>query len=461
MVKKILREKFILSNKYNPQKVIDIFAKYTNYKYINSINTIQMRQHKLGSTLIDAFMYRFGYSEPSATKTTCTGHINKIHEVVTSFDRQTFDTKENHLDHKVYLSLFTDLFEHMSSIFSDNIKNSLDDNKNISDMKIAIFDGTYNRDHERKLLMNLCVLDMKNAVPIYFTSNNKQNSEIRSATDIIKENLFYLKNENYVLIFDRGYYSRSFFNFLNNNGIPFIIRCKDKCNKDTYDNKKFRFVEKNIEFMCQISTPKKDKDYYKITKSNKILIITNIKNELSDDLLLQMYENRWEIELFFKLLKSNFKFSNMNQHNTTANKKTYLCNFIITLLVSYFKKIIIDMYKVSSPKNINTSNLIKGFFKEDLIKFFFNASSNIDNNTEEIINFCKSYSSLTNNAKNRHFLRVSKTPFTKWYVAKFSLNASYKKIINAFLKKDLSDLNSNEKSKYNNIKSVDIIPKDM
>ena len=71
----------------------------------------------------------------------------------------------------------------------------------------------------------------------------------------------------------------------------------------------------------------------------------------------------------FKLIKSNFKFSIMNEHNKdtpTTYKKSYTIIKIISVLEELFKLVCSDIL-VSSKKNlkvtINKSELIKGLFK--------------------------------------------------------------------------------------------------
>ncbi|MEK7615540.1 MAG: transposase, partial [Patescibacteria group bacterium] len=441
----------IIPKKYKLSELNKIFIKHSNYKFVNFINDIKLRNNKDGLRLEDALIYRFMYSDPNSTKESITSHINYVYE--TTFDRQTFDSKENNIGIDVYLSIFEDIFK----LVSTPTINLLHDPVNTLDIKNHVMvgiDGTYNLDYEFKQQMNLCMYDITNSIPIYLTNNSK-NTEIKSVTDLIKGNLDLLKNSKYIFIFDRGYHSKDFFNFLNNNGLLFIIRCKNNCKQNLFSKDKFRFVNKDTISVSTFFTPKKEKSCYKVTTKNKVCLVTNIKADLSDEFLLNMYANRWEIEIFFKLLKANFKFSNMHQHNPISDKKTYICNLIIILITTYLKNMMMDIKKITSVKNINTTNLIRGFFSENLIEEFINEKFRESN----VLNFCDSYIKITKNKKNRHFLRISKRPFSKWYVKKFSLNSSYLKIIKAHIKRDPSDLHANEKVKYNKIIKIDIIDK--
>ena len=52
-------------------------------------------------------------------------------------------------------------------------------------------------------------------------------------------------------------------------------------------------------------------------------IVTNLPNnkKYTDDILLDYYNKRWNIEVFFKLIKANFKFQNLNEKTENNNLK--------------------------------------------------------------------------------------------------------------------------------------------
>lgn len=75
---------------------------------------------------------------------------------------------------------------------------------------------------------------------------------------------------------------------------------------------------------------KKDIKKYDIICKNDCNLVTNIKNNFSNNTILNTYRLRWDIEIFFKYIKYNFKFQNMKEDKVKQYKKMYLCELIIT-----------------------------------------------------------------------------------------------------------------------------------
>jgi hypothetical protein len=75
-----------------------------------------------------------------------------------------------------------------------------------------------------------------------------------------------------------------------------------------------------------------------------------------------------------------------------------------------------------------------------------------DNNLNK---YCNSYIKLTNTIKDISNPRVSKIPFSKWYVKSYSCYYQYKKIIEAIKNNYLQSLNKNLKVLANKIKIIE------
>ena len=372
-------------------KLNDIFLKYTNYKFINSINKKNLRQKVDGLTLSDILEYRFNYSNKYTSKDNIVSHINYTNDK--QLTRQSFDSKENNLDIDVYKSLFKQIYLHLYDF-------------NKKHVKLLAFDGTYNLNYKYEQKLSVYAYDTTNYLPIYLINNGKKNNEIKLATSLIKENIDDLKNSKYILIFDRGYCSYEFMNFLMNNNIKFIIRCRNNCKKqNTFD---YRLITKDI---------MSKKTYVKSIKEKKV----------------------YEI-----LINANFKFEYISEHMDVNIQKTYYSNLIIFYVCQYLRNICSCS---EASKDINFSNLVYGIFTENIIKKIVNGQLS----KELINNFCNKYNKKVSNKQNRYFERKSCLPFTKWYVKSYSTNAVLKKIINAFTTDNLSNLNKNEKLIYNKI----------
>lgn len=132
----------------------------------------------------------------------------------------------------------------------------------------------------------------------------------------------------------------------------------------------------------------------------------------------------------------------------------YLCNLIIVYLSDIFEKVanLKKESKFLKVNKVNKSNIIKGVFK--IIGLILRGKL-----TAKIINnFTNSYVKYHKIIKQNNKPRISKTPFSKWYV-KGHYNKSYDKlIVNSLLKKDTTSLNKNIKLKYNKsiIKQINI-----
>ena len=408
-------------------KLNDIFLKYTNYKFINSINKKNLRQKVDGLTLSDILEYRFNYSNKYTSKDNIVSHINYTNDK--QLTRQSFDSKENNLDIDVYKSLFKQIYLHLYDF-------------NKKHVKLLAFDGTYNLNYKYEQKLSVYAYDTTNYLPIYLINNGKKNNEIKLAPSLIKENIDDLKNSKYILIFDRGYCSYEFMNFLMNNNIKFIIRCRNNCKKqNTFD---YRLITKDIMSKKTYVKSIKEKKVYEILINDKLKLMTNVSKDTSNKLISNMYKNRWEIEIFFKLIKANFKFEYISEHMDVNIQKTYYSNLIIFYVCQYLRNICSCS---EASKDINFSNLVYGIFTENIIKKIVNGQLS----KELINNFCNKYNKKVSNKQNRYFERKSCLPFTKWYVKSYSTNAVLKKIINAFTTDNLSNLNKNEKLIYNKI----------
>jgi len=94
--------------------------------------------------------------------------------------------------------------------------------------------------------------------------------------------------------------------------------------------------------------------------------------------------------------------------------------------------------------------MMKGLSKTFLFDLIHNNVSD-----ESFLRFCKSYISFNKVKKNRIFPRISKTPFTKWYVKQYSISSDYDKIFKAIKNNDFSKLNKNLKTKATKILKID------
>ena len=204
-------------------------------------------------------------------------------------------------------------------------------NKNFSKLahNIVAVDGTYNNTNisnnkQLKTSLNMGYYDVTNGIPIELTFKGKdyKNKEIESLIDKIKENNIDLTSIIFVL--DRAYCSYELMNFLESKNIKFVTRIKNnfKCIKEqniTVYNPNFRLVSYNFSTSSikELLNKKEDKlEIYEVIVNVNCNVITNLDlNLYNDDQIRDIYNSRWKVEEFFKLIKSNFNFYNLREHN--------------------------------------------------------------------------------------------------------------------------------------------------
>jgi hypothetical protein len=121
---------------------------------------------------------------------------------------------------------------------------------------------------------------------------------------------------------------------------------------------------------------------------------------------------------------------------------------IIMNLLSIFEYNYLKNYVINKIK-INKTLLIQGIF-ECIINKLINCSLTF----KDIDTLYKYFIKKVYNKENRHFERISKTPFSKWNIKSYSINSENIKIINSFLNNNLNNLNKNQKCKINKIEKI-------
>ena len=432
----------------------NLFNDATNYDYINKYSSIKLRNNKNGIDLKHCFYYKFLYSKDDTTKDGITSFINNQFD--TRFKRQSFDGKEDNIPINIYIDLLKK---------TNKFVYSLVDNKN-DPLTIAL-DGTYNNDSKMNEQLNMGYFDILNGIPIdiKFDGKKNKNNEIQMAKKYIKNHIDIFENN--IVVGDRAYYSFDFLKFLINNNIKFIIRAKwnaksldplTKLNKNAKNYENIVYLRNHVkvikyknEIQKTIYSRKSKKNKIKkdsIQIQNDYIIVTNLIDDgtYSDDEILKLYRSRWDIEVFFKHIKGNFKFQHINEKSKVGFKKMYICELIIMNIVKiielyYTKRNPFDKELNDVVYKINYSNLINGIF-DYLIWEIINGTLN----RKKLDKFCECYIIICQNKINRSEPRESKKPFTKWYIKGYSNLTKFAKILEAAKEDKIDELNKNLKN---------------
>ena len=459
----------------------DIIRDICNYDTINKIGKKQLRNIKDGVSLNDAIMFKFMYAQPNATKENITAFINNYNKTNSinqnKFDRKAYESKERNIPTEIYSMMahrVIELYNDIKSIY-DNDHNNL--------VYMAV-DGSNTNDNKYSVMLNMCRYDVVNKVPLDLVCNGKENrnKEVEMLLNDVKNNPDNYKNV--VLIGDRLYFTYKFMNFLQEKGIKFIVRAKGDAKRLEKTTKLQKGIKDKI--ICKLRDTvrivrcknkykkvvynrhrkKAEKKTYEIDVKNDCVLITNLldTNTYSDDNILKHYRSRWEIEIYFKLLKANMKFQFMKEISTEQYNRLYMCELIITYILRLIEFLFLKENKISTESKkkvnrkiisytikVNDSLLINGIFNTFLNDFLHARL------TEKKINdLCSSYIQIIKNKTDRHFPRSSNKPFSKWYLKGYSAQTRLIKILKAIEDNDIKSLDKNLKLTANKIKIIKI-----
>lgn len=468
-------------------KLKNIFNKYLCYDEVNKFSDKMLRNNKNGIDIKDIVIYRLKYTNISNTKQEIVSQINCLN--TKNISRQAYDKKDNNIPIKFYINILNEINMISNNTFYNNISSNNIQTENlqyndslIEDLKMYSVDGIYGNDKNRNTVLNLGLYDNINDIPIdiKFCGTENRNKEVKVFIEYIKENMHIFKN--CIIVADRLYFNYSLLNFLNENKLKYIIRVKGSgsnleknaiINKHLKNFDQINSIKNNVRLVKFKDTinktiyngrsKKRAINKKSIEVRNDCILVTNlpINEKYTDEKILENYRSRWSIEVFFKLIKNNFKFQNMNEKNIDQYKKMHICELIMihiaNILETYFWKTKKKKYtinkknkkKVQCTCKINKSNLIRGIndsFLYDLIYSKINKC--------KVNNFINNYIVIIKNEINRSFPRNSKTPFTKWYIKGYSELTKYSKIINSIKNGTIDQLNKNLKMIANKIVSI-------
>ena len=446
--KTLLDEYNFLSNSLNNIfKTTDVDIKNLLLK-----DGIKTRNNKISFS--DVLLYKFLYTYKDYSKQFIVSKFNYDNDLL--INRTTYHKKDLMMSDTYYKSLFYKIRD----LYNDNFK--------FNDYNLVAVDGTYNNTNvdnikgKLETSLNMGFYNINECIPIDITfcnQDNKNKEILQLKKYISNDNLKHLNNV--ILVLDRAYYSYELVNFLDSHNFNYVIRIKNNCtliknNKLTKNKINKHQNIRIITYKDTINIIKKDENNknVKLKQTIECNVITNLnKNKYNDEEIKKIYLSRWSIEVFFKLLKSNFKFSNLKEYNKTKTINEYNKLYYSILTIIYISSMIEkinDKYNKSinkkEKKNKNNYNIktnksllingvqlilhkiIKGKLCKDIL-----------------LNINKFFLLKVNVIKDVYNPRISKTPHSKWYVQSYAEHYRYLAIIKALKLKNLSSLNKNLK----------------
>ena len=451
----------------NLLKDLDTFSKQLNNTFYNINERVSdmilvdtgkfSRINKLNFN--DAVCYLNGYCFINNTKSKVVANLNYENNLIVH--ESNYQKKEA----KIPLLFYENIFINVQKLFYDEYST---ENKD----KIVSVDGTYNNtnilnDGSLETSLNMGYYDYSNKIPvnITFKGAESKNKEIESFIYDVKNNN--LSTDNVIFVFDRAYFSYDFINYLDNNNYNYVIRVKNSClylnkekNKDKINkmtkkinNENARFVNYENKYILNIKG--KGNKILKVEKSTKCNLITNLNiDKYDDNIIKNIYKNRWSVEVFFKILKSNFKFSNLINHTDKTKIQYHKQNYVILTqyyIIRIIENILIKNINKLNEHKFNKKNKNKYVFKNNNslmiegLKKIINDIINAKINKNILFKFTQHFVKKINIQIDVYKERKCKNPGFKWYIKSYAEVYKLNKLTDALLNNSTDNLNKNLK----------------
>lgn len=273
------------------------------------------------------------------------------------------------------------------------------------------------KSNKYKTCMLSSLVDIKTEIPISYRLYNHENE--RKA---VIDQLSYVK-EGDVLIFDRGYYSKSLMDHLINRKINFIFRLPKSNNYS-------KLVESSIsDSICQpynginikiLKYQLQTHEQYSLIdkKENLKFVDYFILTSLTDkkynfNFFKDKYHDRWKVETNFRHAKYYGSLKHLKVKNERSLRINVIIHNFIFIISKYIEFLITKYKKISKDKKINTKLCLQLLTKSDYLYKLFKVNS-IDD-TEFIVEKCLILLKfLVPIQKNRHYIHEAKLPSTNW-----------------------------------------------
>lgn len=164
-----------------------------------------------------------------------------------------------------------------------------------------------------------------------------------------------------IVVFDRGLQKRKTFVEFDNSGISFVTRANDYIKYERQkvfkaikgrETETLVFEEDLLVYLFDHYNKKIDKPFRLIRASIKktdepIYFLTNI-TDLTAREISEVYQRRWDIEVFFRFIKQELNFSNLVSYNENGIRVMMYMTLITAMLVLIYKKVNnIEGYKIA------------------------------------------------------------------------------------------------------------------
>ena len=202
----------------------------------------------------------------------------------------------------------------------------------VIDLSLSLFNWAQFRRTKGAIKLHL-LLDHDGYLPSFAVVTTGKTSDIKVARRLRFE-------RGTVVVMDRGYIDYEWFVQLTHQGVYFVTRLKDNASFEVVETRPVpregRVLKDQIVFFHSQATP--DREHFfrivEIWDEEKQRSFTFLTNHLTfaATTIAAIYKDRWQVELFFKVIKQNLKIKTFLGTNANA-VKTQIWTALIAILV--------------------------------------------------------------------------------------------------------------------------------
>ena len=271
----------------------------------------------------------------------CEGKLK--HLGITAPAHSTLAYANEHRPWELYQEVFSQLYQRCSQPFAGKkkfrFKNkllSLD--SSIIDLSVTLFDWAKFRRTKGAIKLHL-LLDHDGYLPSFAWITEGKRSDVKIARQLHFD-------PGTIIVYDRGYNDYSLFGQWTAQGVFFVTRMKDNAlyevvgerevpqNRNILKDELIQLTGTKAEEKCPY--PLRRIEVY-IPETNEILVFLTNNMDLGATTIAAIYKDRWQIEIFFKILKQNLKIKTFVGTSANAVKIQIWTALIAILILRYLQ----------------------------------------------------------------------------------------------------------------------------
>lgn len=286
--------------------------------------------------------------------------------------RSTLSDANNRRDNRIYQDLFFTLYQRVQGLapkYKLNLPRELYviDSTTI-DLCLTLYPWARFRKNKAGVKLHT-LMKCAGSLPKFINITDAKTHDAKGASEIpIPKGSF--------LAIDKAYHDFAKYNEYNNNDIRFVTRLKTNAAFKVIDTIESGhpavMADEIIEFTGHCTHKKYPHPLRKITwrdpETQKLLIFLTNELELPAPTVADIYRARWEIELFFKIIKQNLKIKRFFGCSENAVRTQIWIAMIVYLMISFLKFRNNSTYSVQQLFRILQINLFQRTSLTELIK---------------------------------------------------------------------------------------------